>query len=68
MKEQSDTAGSRPAEAAKSVAVEYGTLQTAKGAAKALRDRFDQLSPFERAVAREQIAAVTRLVAAVEAL
>ncbi|MBU9320389.1 hypothetical protein [Burkholderia gladioli] len=68
MKEQSDTAASQAAEGSKTVAVQYGSLQTAKGAAQALREGLEKLTPLERTVARQQIAAVTRLVSAVEAL
>ncbi|WP_423394452.1 hypothetical protein [Burkholderia sp. LMG 21824] len=43
-------------------------LDAARREARALRAMFDALSPLERAVAGKQIAAVRRLVEAVEAL
>lgn len=50
------------------VEVNSSTLGIARLEARMLRAIFDKLSPFERAIAAEPIAAVERLVRAVEAL
>ncbi|WP_124595781.1 hypothetical protein [Burkholderia stagnalis] len=66
MKNQTDTAGFRPAEWGKPVDV--ARIAVARREACALRAMFDTLSPMERALARRHIDAVRRLVEAVEAL
>lgn len=66
MKNQSDTAGSRPAEWGKPVDV--ARVAAAKREARALRMLFDGLTPVERMLAAKQIEAVRRLVREVEAL
>lgn len=66
MKNQSDTAGSRPAEWGKPVDV--ARIAVARREARALRTLFDGLTPLERMLAAKQIDAVRRLVEAVEAL
>lgn len=69
MKETSATAASRPPSSIPSYEyVQLNALARAQNAAAELRAMFDALSPLERAVAGKQIAAVRRLVEAVEAL
>ncbi|HGO6127521.1 TPA: hypothetical protein ACK3RK_006089 [Burkholderia cepacia] len=73
MKILSDTAAPSPAEAKKqstavAEVIDQGKLDAVRREAHALRAMFDALSPLERAVAGKQIAAVRRLVEAVEAL
>lgn len=49
-------------------AVDSTALAVAKDSARELREGINGLSPLQKAVASSQIAAVTRLVKAVEAL
>ncbi|WP_124491188.1 hypothetical protein [Burkholderia stagnalis] len=66
MKNQGDTAAWPPTDWEK--AVDAARIEVARREARALREMFDALSPIERAVAGRHIAAVRRLVEAVEAL
>ncbi|WP_157131082.1 hypothetical protein [Burkholderia savannae] len=50
------------------VEVRVSVLEAARLEARMLRARFDKLSPLERMAAAEEIAAVERLVRAVEGL
>ena len=50
------------------VVVAQSALQIAKTAAREISEGIANLSAFEKAVAKSQIAAITRLVKAVEAL
>lgn len=64
----SDMAASRPPEVELISVPDEESIRALKRHAAELRAMFDALSPLERAVAGKQIAAVRRLVEAVEAL